>query len=412
LGQYVSTRPYVPSSLLSVALNEAFRSALNGQAKEKAEFVVARLPLTATLYGLSGNTTLISRLFEPLGYTVQTEAVGVLDTTFPEWGMSEQHHVTLTAEVTVRDLLTHLYVLIPVLDNAKHYYIGEDEVEKLLTRGEGWLANHPEKELITNRYLRFRASLIDSALARLVEVEERNTPEAEADSIMQAGVGEEMLETPVRLNDQRIAATLIAVAELQPPARRVIDLGCGEGRTLSALWNAKELALEQLAGMDVSPVELAKAKRRLRVERLSEREQERLLLFQGSLVYRDERLTGYDVALLNEVIEHLDAERLQTLVRVVFEFARPRRVILTTPNGEYNSVWKSLPAGKFRHPDHRFEWTRSQFQEWATAVAATHGFTVAFSGVGAEDTEANRGTPTQMAVFDQCAVSLAPIGKA
>lgn len=398
LGQYVNDRPYAPSSFLSVALNDAFRSALNGMAKERVERVAERMPLSATLYAMGGSPDLIQRLFAPLGYTIVTEPVGLRDPDFPEWGESGLHTVTITAETTVRDLLTHLYVLVPVLDNAKHYFIGDDEVEKLLARGEGWLASHPEKELITSRYLRHRSRLTDAALERLAVVEEAAEPEADAEREERAAVAEERLETPVRLNDRRIEATIAALQSLTPPARRVIDLGCGEGKTLAALREALP-GLELLAGMDVSPVELQKAARRLRVDRLSEREQERLSLFQGSLVYRDSRLSGFDIALLNEVIEHLDPDRLRTLVRVVFEFARPRRVIVTTPNAEYNSVWPSLPAGKFRHADHRFEWTRPEFQAWADGICTTYGYTVAFSGIGDEDSE-DRGTPTQMAIFD------------
>jgi 3' terminal RNA ribose 2'-O-methyltransferase Hen1 len=399
LAQYVNDRAYVPSSFLSVALNEAFRSALNGQAKERAERVTERLPLTATLYALSGSPDLLRRLFAPLGYAFAAEPVGPRDPLFPEWGESGLHNVTLGAETTLRDLLTHLYVLVPVLDNAKHYFIGDDEVEKLLARGAGWLAAHPEKELITARYLRHRSRLTDAALERLAVVEE-----AEAVAPEDAGGGEaaqaaeERLESPVRLNDRRIEATVGAVRACAPPARRVIDLGCGEGKTLAAVRDALP-NLETLAGTDVSPVELAKAARRLRVERLSERERERLTLFQSSLVYRDARLSGYDVALLNEVIEHLDSDRLGTLERVVFEFARPRRVIVTTPNAEYNAVWPSLPAGKFRHADHRFEWTRAEFQAWASRVAEQHRYAVAFSEIGDVDPQ-GRGAPTQMAVFD------------
>jgi 3' terminal RNA ribose 2'-O-methyltransferase Hen1 len=163
---------------------------------------------------------------------------------------------------------------------------------------------------------------------------------------------------------------------------------------------ARVPGLEHAAGMDVSSLALKIAARRLHLDRMSEREQARVSLFQGSLVYRDARLAGYDAALLTEVIEHLDPDRLASLVRVVWEFARPRRVIVTTPNAEYNSVWPALPAGKFRHSDHRFEWTRAEFADWCANVAARHYYVVAFSGVGEEDPE-GRGTPTQMAMFDQ-----------
>ena len=98
-----------------------------------------------------------------------------------------------------------------------------------------------------------------------------------------------------------------------------------------------------------------------------------------------------------EVIEHLDPPRLQVFVRVLFEFARPGTVVLTPPNAEYNVRWETLPAGKFRHHDHRFEWTRAEFQSWANAVAARFNYFVRFLPVGPEDVEV--GAPTQMGVF-------------
>ena len=98
-----------------------------------------------------------------------------------------------------------------------------------------------------------------------------------------------------------------------------------------------------------------------------------------------------------EVIEHLDPPRLWALEQVVFRYARPKRVVVTTPNAEYNVEWASLPAGKFRHRDHRFEWTREQFRAWCEGIAAAHGYSVGFSAIGPESVE--HGAPTQMAVF-------------
>ena len=399
LAQYVSDRPYAASSFLSVALAECFGTALSGRSKEKQERVEEKIPLSATIHALKAAPDLVESLFAPLGYAVESVRVGPLDTHFPEWGESGLVDVTLSAETTVRDLLTHLYVLIPTLDNAKHYFIGDDEVEKLLRRGAGWLENHPAKETIALRYLRYRKGLAKEALARLVEVEGSDTPEAEEAQETTAEVAEEKLENKTSLNTLRIAATIAAIAAMSPPAKRVIDMGCGEGRTMQAVL-AQVKGVEHVAGMDVATVPLEKAARRLHLDRLNEREQARVALFHGSLVYKDERLRGFDAALLNEVIEHLDAERVSTLARVVFADARPRRVIVTTPNAEYNSVWETLPAGKFRHGDHRFEWTRAEFEQWAHQTAAAHGYTVAFIGVGAEDKDGGRGFPTQMAVFD------------
>lgn len=402
LAQYVSDRPYAPSSFLSVALAEVFGTALGGRSKERPELTRQRLALSAELPALAcdGGEDLIRDVFVPLGYDVRVSRLP-LDPRFPAWGPGALYAVGIAGAQTVQALLSHLAVLVPVLDNAKHYFVGDDEVDKLVRRGEGWLSAHPAKDLIARRYLRYKKSLADDALARLADVE--GVPDAD-----EAAAGddaklspEQRLETPVRLNERRIEAAVAAVRALDPPARRVLDLGCGEGKTMEALL-ARVPGLEHAAGMDVSSLALKIAARRLHLDRMDEREQARVSLFHGSLVYRDARLDGYDAALLTEVIEHLDVERLAALVRVVWEFARPRRVIVTTPNAEYNSVWPSLPAGKFRHSDHRFEWTRAEFVVWAEAVAPRYGYAVTFWGVGDPARgEPQRGTPTQMAVFDQ-----------
>lgn len=399
LAQYVSDRPYVASSFLSVALVEAFGTALGGRSKERPDRVNEKMPLTATLPAVDcdAGESLIRALFEPLGYVIELTRQP-LDVRFPQWGDSNLYRVTLTGTQTVQDLLTHLYVLVPVMDNAKHYAVTQDEVDKLLRKGEGWLASHPAKETIARRYLRYKKTLADDALTRLQEVE--GVPDADEASTTARDEAEQVLERPARLNDKRIEAAVAQVSACEPPAHRVLDLGCGEGRTMAALL--KLPTVTYVAGMDVSPVALERAARRLHFDRMGERERARVSLFQGSLVYRDDRLRGFDAALLTEVIEHLDADRLASLVRVVWEFARPRRVIVTTPNAEYNTVWASLPAGKFRHPDHRFEWTRAEFRTWAEDVAARHGYTVALSGIGEEDAT-GRGTATQMAVFDVAA---------
>jgi 3' terminal RNA ribose 2'-O-methyltransferase Hen1 len=158
-----------------------------------------------------------------------------------------------------------------------------------------------------------------------------------------------------------------------------------------------DMSFTALAGMDVSYRTLEIAQERLHLDRLPPKQRERITLFQGSLMYRDQRLGGYDAATVVEVIEHLDAPRLAAFERVLFEFARPRVAILTTPNSEYNVKFTGLPTGKFRHRDHRFEWTRSEFQAWATTLARRFGYTVRLLPIGPED--AIVGSPTQMGVF-------------
>jgi 3' terminal RNA ribose 2'-O-methyltransferase Hen1 len=139
------------------------------------------------------------------------------------------------------------------------------------------------------------------------------------------------------------------------------------------------------------------AESRLKLDRLAPKQRERVRLLHGSLMYRDARLSGFDAACVVEVVEHLDRPRLRAFERVLFESARPGLIVLTTPNAEYNVMWPSLPAGQFRHQDHRFEWTQAQFQSWAGGVASRFGYTVDFRPVGDEDGRV--GPPTQMAVF-------------
>jgi 3' terminal RNA ribose 2'-O-methyltransferase Hen1 len=175
----------------------------------------------------------------------------------------------------------------------------------------------------------------------------------------------------------------------------VLDLGCGEGNLLRALL--ADSAFEEIVGFDVSYRVLERARQRFNLDRLPTKQRERITLIHGALTYRDRRLEGYDAAAVVEVIEHLDPPRLRAFERVLFEFARPTAVVLTTPNAEYNVRWEALPAGRFRHKDHRFEWTRGEFQTWAAAIAEGFGYSVRFLPVGPED--AAVGAPTQMGVF-------------
>ncbi|HEV3469679.1 MAG TPA: 3' terminal RNA ribose 2'-O-methyltransferase Hen1 [Pyrinomonadaceae bacterium] len=390
LEQYVNDRPYVASSFLSVALARVFASAMSGRSKGHEELAETTLPLRAKISVLAarGGEGFLRKLFEPLGYEVSARG-HALDEKFPEWGESPYFTVELSARARLRDLLTHLYVLVPVLDNEKHYWVGDEEVEKLLRRGEGWLASHPEREAIARRYLKYRRSLGDEALARLV-AEEVPDPEAAARSHDDE---EERVERPLSLNERRLAAVIAALKGAG--AKRVVDLGCGEGRLLKALLEEK--GFEEIVGVDVSHRALEAAAARLRLERMPPKMRERLRLIQGSLTYRDRRLAGFDAATVVEVIEHLDEARLSAFERVLFEFARPKTVVLTTPNAEYNVLFEGLPAGSFRHKDHRFEWTRAEFRNWAEGAAARHGYAVRFLPVGDED--ARVGAPTQMGVF-------------
>ncbi|HEX6751486.1 MAG TPA: 3' terminal RNA ribose 2'-O-methyltransferase Hen1 [Longimicrobium sp.] len=390
LDQYVNGRPYAASSFLSVALSRVMRSAMAGTSRERPELAAAPIPLVARIAVLPcrGGEAFLRRLFEPLGYEVSAEALP-LDPAQPEWGASRYFSVTLRAEKRLAEMLTHLYVLIPVLDGAKHYYVGDDEVEKLLRHGEGWLAAHPEREAIARRYLKHRRSLVHDAIARLVEPEE---PGEEAKEEAR-DAEEQAAERTLSLNEQRLAAVVDALKE--SGAARMVDLGCGEGNLLRKL--VREPQLTEIVGMDVAHRSLEIAGERLKLERMNERQRARIRLVHGSLMYRDRRLDGFDAAAVVEVIEHLDPPRLSAFERVVFGGARPGTVVLTTPNAEYNVRWPSLPAGRFRHRDHRFEWTRAELAAWAGRVAETYGYTVRYAPVGPVDEEV--GPPTQMAIF-------------
>jgi 3' terminal RNA ribose 2'-O-methyltransferase Hen1 len=395
LGHYVNDRPYVASSFMSVAISQVFGTAMGGRCKDRPELLMTPIPLTARLDVLPvrGGEGFLHRMFEPLGYTVKAVR-HPLDERFPEWGESPYYSVTIHGSKTLAELLTHLYVLVPVFDNDKHYFVGEDELEKLLAKGLGWLVSHPEKEQITRRYLKHQSSLFRQALARLVEQEDGETVEDER----KREDREESLEKRLSLNEQRHGAVMAALRA--SGARTVLDLGCGEGRLLRELL--QDWQFEQIVGMDVSIRSLEIAQKRLKLDRLPDRQAERLKLIHGSLIYRDRRLEGFDAAAVVEVIEHLDPPRLSALERVLFEFARPRTVVLTTPNREYNVMWETLPAGQYRHADHRFEWSRPEFQGWAKRVAEQHGYSVRFLPVGPE-VEAV-GSPTQMGVFERLKV--------
>ncbi|MEV7811005.1 3' terminal RNA ribose 2'-O-methyltransferase Hen1 [Streptomyces flaveolus] len=396
LAQYVNDRPYAASSLLAVALSNVFSSALRGVCTARPERAAAPLPLRIEVPALParGGAELVRRLFAPLGWSVTADPVP-LDTAFPEWGDSRYVRLVLESErLTLAEALRHLYVLLPVLDDAKHYWVSADEVDKLLRAGEGWLAGHPEQQLITNRYLSRRWSLARQARERLELVRLAEADDSEVEDIDNAVAEEtEAEEKPTPLAEQRRAAILSALHA--SGAARVLDLGCGQGQLVQALL--KDTRFTEIVGVDVSVRALTIAARRLKLDRMGERQAARVKLVQGSLAYTDNRLKGYDAAVLSEVIEHLDLPRLPALEYSVFGHARPRTVVVTTPNVEYNVRWESLPAGHVRHGDHRFEWTREEFRAWATTVAGRHGYDVEFLPVGPDDPEV--GPPTQMALF-------------
>ncbi len=388
LAEYVNDRPYVASSFLAVALAKVFRSAMAGTCKGHEDLAASAIPLEASLPAVParGGEAFVRRLFEPLGYEVGVTPIK-LDPSFPEWGESRHVGLRLSGELRLADLLTHLYVLLPVLDDDKHYWVDEAEIEKLMRRGEGWLGAHPERDLIVRRYLKKQARLYFPALAQL---DEAAPPVEEPDELGR----EEQLEERVSLRDQRLG-TVLSVLKASG-ARRVLDLGCGAGALLTRLVRED---YELIVGADVSVRALEQAARRLKLDEMHDAQRERISLLHSPLTYRDKRLAGFDAAALVEVIEHFDPPRLSAAEQNLFGSARPGTVVVTTPNVEYNVRWETLPAGQFRHRDHRFEWTREEFAAWARAVAGRHGYEVRYLPVGPVDPEV--GPPTQMAVFSR-----------
>jgi len=410
LEPYVNDRPYVASSLLSVALQELYGSAMAGKSGDstRPELGEAEIDLSIDLpvVPVRGGEDFLRRVFEPLDWQVEATPIAN-DDTHPEWGDSLYLAVKLTGTHTVQRALEHLYVLMPVLDRRKHYFTGDDEVEKLIRRGGEWLQSHPEAKTITRRYLKF-GGLVRQGMARLAEAEAVQVVEQSSDSggamdvvsdqdsvdVAQNNL-EAHAERPLSLNRYRMDAVVEAVNAAG--GGRVIDLGCGEGQLLKRL--VAERSVTAVAGVDVSAVALDRAERRLRVDELSERRREKLTLFQGALTYTDTRFHGYDVACVVEVIEHLDPERLDTFARVLFDDAAPSTVIVTTPNAEFNVNYPGIEDGRFRHGDHRFEWTRTEFAQWVESINTEFGYRAEITTVGPVDEVV--GPSTQMVVFSR-----------
>ncbi len=407
--QYVSDRPYVASSFLSVAIAKSLRNAIGGSSKERQELADAPIPLSARVLPVPVRDAegLVARLFEPLGYDLVTEPIALDDKLGylgERWDQSPYVALNLSGTVRLRDLLSHICVLIPVLDKRKHYFVDRNELEKLIEKGESWLGEHPEKELIANRYLRFKRSWAREVLMRLAiedvieeeAVEASTVPTADGElTETPKDAAEEQLERPIRVHELRLDTVAEKLKELG--ARRVVDLGCGSGKLLKRLLT--ERMFNEIVGIDVSAASLENAARRLRLESMPERQKERIKLWPGALTYRDRRIEGYDAAALVEVVEHLDADRLVALERAVFEFAQPKHVIITTPNREYNAKFEGMEPGQLRHADHRFEWTREEFARWALPLADRFGYGVEITGIGEVDSAC--GAPSQMAVFSR-----------
>lgn len=406
LAQYVNDRPYAASSMVAVALGKVFATAMAGRCDARPGLVDAEIPLDVHVPSLPcrGGADLARRLFEPLGWHA-TVVAEPLDPTVPTWGVSRYVDLRLRGTRRLADALAQLYVLLPVLDDTKHYWVSTDEVDKLVRAGGGWLTDHPERDQILRRYLAHQRRYVEDATARLAALDGDVPPDEAPGVVVPDGVtspgAEDAPEPP--LARQRADAVLAALHDAG--ARTVVDLGCGEGALLRRL--AADRTFTRVLGTDVSARELERAAVRLRLDDASDAERERVRLVQSSLTYTDARVAGFDAAVLMEVVEHVDPSRLDALAHAVLGHARPRTVVLTTPNAEYNVHYPNLlpvPSGAtgtttdgVRHPDHRFEWTRGELRAWADAAAGRFGYTAEYRDVG--PVAPGVGAPTQMVVL-------------
>ena len=387
LKHYVNDRPYVASSFMSSAISKVYGTAMNGNCKAKPELTAIEMPLQCKLspINVKGGEEFIRRMFEPLGYDLNIHRLPI-DSLSPELGNSDYYSIALKNNILLKHLLSQLYILIPVFDRQRHYWISKQNVDVLLEKGSDWLPTHPEVKVITKYYLKHIRTLTQMALDRLLADENQDSNDEQSPDPIISNVTE-------NLNRQRYKTVMETLKELG--GRRILDLGCGAGMLIELLLRDSQFS--KIIGMDASYRSLQRAKARLYMDEMSPKMKARIDFIHGSLLYRDERLKGFDIAVIIEVIEHIDPDRLIDFEKVVFKFARPTYVILTTPNSEYNQVYGINNPSKYRHPDHRFEWSRDQFSSWVERIGSEYDYSATLQSIG--DVHSEFGSPTQMAVF-------------
>ena len=375
ITHYINDREFAVSSIFCSFIRPALGTALNGQPKEEyKEWVNHCFPFEFQFGPVSSTLSNeeIRALFEPLGYET-TISRAETNYSFHLKQKSTARFISLKGSTTLQHGLRQLFVLIPVLDNYKHYYIDEKEIEKIERYGEGWLENHPLKSFILRQALRFKE--VYSIVQKTEESEESKEKTVK-----------------IRLNDLRYEKIIEMVKGIEP-RRRIVDFGSGEGK-LSLRLGFVDGVQEVLA---VEPSETAALQAIERFEKV--RHQEGFVMptpLWGSLFYYDERLKNKDIMILCEVIEHIDAYRLPKMMDTILNEYQPKVLIITTPNQEYNAVYNL--GEQIRHHDHRFEWTREEFQTWC--VDRNNGnYELAFIGIG--EMHEQYGCPTQMCVFSR-----------
>lgn len=373
ITHYINDREFAVSSIFCSFIRSALGTALNGQPKEEySEWVGHRFPLALEFGPVSSSLSdkQLAGLFQPMGYEVAISRPEI-HYSFDLKEKSSARTLTLTGHQTLQNALRHLFVLIPVIDNYKHYFIDEKEIDKLERYGEGWLEEHPLRELIYRQALRFK----------------------EIYSLVEKPAADELIKEPVkkaRLNDMRYEKIIETASRLKP--KSVVDFGSGEGKLAVQLGFMD--GIEELLAVEPSQSETLKAIRRFEKVKGQAGFIEPETLW-GSLFYYDERLKGKDLIILCEVIEHIDAERLPKALDTILHSYAPESLIITTPNREYNELYDM--DNHFRHDDHRFEWTRKEFQDWCSERNHQDHYELEFSGIGEE--QELQGQPTQMCVF-------------
>ncbi|GAF20898.1 HEN1 C-terminal domain [Bacillus sp. JCM 19047] len=372
ITSYINDREFAVSSIFCTFLRSALGTALNGKPKDpylpwvdhpfSFEFSFGPLASATSL-------SLLKRLFEPIGFSVSTvfaeqkAPLSIKD-------RSSAQMITLKGRTTLQKGIRQLFVLIPVLDDYKHYFIDEKEVDKMKRYGEGWLENHPERAYIYEKALRFKAIY-------------EHTQQKDVQPVK---------ETMIRLNDKRYETIIQKVSDLHQKAS-VVDLGSGEGKLTVKLGYVK--GIKELLAVEPSEMAMTRALRQF-TKRTKELEFLQPTPLRSSLFYYDNRLQNKDVIILCEVIEHIEEFRLPKMMKMILSDYRPQTLFISTPNYEYNQLY-NLGEG-YRHPDHRFEWTRDQFQTWCQAVN-TGFYNLEFTGIGEEHRQF--GHPTQLCHFQR-----------
>ena len=373
ITHYINDREFAVSSIFCSLIRSALGTALNGQPKEQyMEWVDHPFSLQFEFGPVVSTLTdqQLAELFEPLGFALAITRQEI-DYSIRMKDESSARYLTLRGTKTLHESLRQLFVLIPVLDNYKHYYIDEKEIEKLERYGEGWLENHPLRDFIYRKSLRFK---------ELYSQVESQKPAGEP----------EVQVKKARLNELRYEKIAETVSQLKPES--VVDFGSGEGKLserLGLIAGVREI-------LAVEPSQSAAVKAAARFHKAQENEHFTMpKTLWGSLFYFDERLQGKDAIILCEVIEHIDEDRLPKAMDTILHAYRPGALIITTPNREYNDVYEM--EERFRHTDHRFEWTRAEFQQWCLERNNQEFYGLQFEGIGEEHDL--QGHPTQMCIF-------------